>query len=69
MKKVFNVLLALCVVGLLFICWRSIQDDIDFNKEVTERENAVKERLLQIRAAEEEWKLQSEVIATASSSS
>ena len=61
MKKVFNVLLALCVVGLLFICWRSIQDDIDFNKEVTERENAVKERLLQIRAAEEEWKLQSEV--------
>ena len=60
MKKVFNALLALCVVGLLFICWRSIQDDIDFNKEVTVRENAVKARLLQIRAVEEEYKLQHE---------
>ena len=59
MKKVFNVLLALCVVGLLFICWRSIQDDIDFQKEVTVRENAVKARLLQIKAVEEEYKLQS----------
>lgn len=59
MKKVFNALLALCVVGLLFICWRSIQDDIDFQKEVTVRENAVKARLLQIKAAEEEYKLQS----------
>ncbi|MBR4534322.1 MAG: hypothetical protein IKO85_07290 [Bacteroidaceae bacterium] len=58
MKKVFNVLLALCVVGLLFICWRSIQDDIDFGKEVTIRENAVKARLLEIKAAQEEYKLQ-----------
>lgn len=58
MKKVFNALLALCVVGLLFICWRSIQDDIDFKAEVTVRENAVKARLLQIKAAEEEYKLQ-----------
>lgn len=60
MKKVFNALLALCVVGLLFICWRSIQDDIDFKAEVTVRENAVKARLLQIKAAEEEYKLQHE---------
>ena len=60
MKKIFNVLLALCVVGLLVICWRSIQDDIDFQKEVTVRENAVKARLLQIRAAQEEFKLQNE---------
>ena len=58
MKKVFNVLLALCVAGLLFICWRSIQDDIDFSKEVTVRENAVKARLLEIKAAQEEYKLQ-----------
>ena len=59
MKKVFNALLALCVIGLLFICWRSIQDDIDFQKEVTVRENAVKARLLQIKEAEEQYKLQS----------
>ena len=58
MKKVFNALLALCVIGLLFICYRSIQDDIDFKAEVTVRENAVKARLLQIKAAEEEYKLQ-----------
>ncbi len=58
MKKLFNALLALCVVGLLFICWRSIQDDIDFQAEVTIRENAVKARLLEIRAVEEEYKLQ-----------
>ena len=58
MKKIFNVLLALCVIALLFICWRSIQDDINFQKEVSIRENAVKARLLQIRAAEEEFKLQ-----------
>lgn len=62
MKKVFNALLALCVVGLLYICWRSIQDDIDFKAEVTVRENAVKARLLQIKAAEEEYKLQHEGI-------
>ncbi len=59
MKKIFNALLALCVLLLLFICWRSIQDDIDFQKEVTVRENAVKARLLQIKAAEEEFKIQS----------
>ena len=58
MKKVFNALLALCVIGLLIICWRSIQDDIDFNKEVTVRENAVKARLLQIKEAQEQFKLQ-----------
>lgn len=59
MKKIFNALLAICVLGLLFICWRSIQDDIDFNKEVEIRQNAVKARLLQIRAAQEEFKYQS----------
>ena len=59
MKTIFNALLALCVIGLLFICWRSIQDDIDFQKEVTARENAVKARLMQIKAAQEEYKLQS----------
>ena len=34
MKKIFNALLVLCVIGLLFICWRSIQDDIDFKSEI-----------------------------------
>ena len=57
MKKIFNVLLVLCVVGLLVICWRSIQDDIDFQKEVTVRENAVftRPQLLPVRLRDVRW--------------
>nr|AIF26858.1 hypothetical protein [uncultured bacterium fosmid pJB135F11] len=58
MKKVINSILAVCVLLLLFICWRSIQDDQDFNAEVAYRESVVKARLLQIRAAEEAYKAQ-----------
>lgn len=60
MKKVINAVLAVCVLGLLFICWRSIQDNQDFNAEVSARENVVKARLLEIRAAEEEYKKQNQ---------
>lgn len=60
MKKVINGILAVCVLALLFICWRSIQDDQDFNAEVRNREIVVKARLLQIRSAEEAYKLQHE---------
>ena len=60
MKKIINGILAVCVLALLFICWRSIQDDQDFNAEVRNRESVVKARLLQIRSAEEAYKLQHE---------
>ena len=60
MKKVINGILAVCVLALLFICWRSIQDDQDFNAEVRNRESVVKARLLQIRSAEEAYKRQPE---------
>ena len=60
MKKKINVLLGICALLLLFICWRSIQDDQDFNATVEAREAVVKERLLQIRDAEEAYKQQSE---------
>ena len=60
MKKVINGILAVCVLALLFICWRSIQDDQDFNAEVRNPESVVKARLLQIRSAEEAYKLQHE---------
>ena len=60
MKKVINAILGVCALLLLFICWRSIQDDQDFNAEVAIRENVVKARLLQIRAAEEAYKAQNE---------
>lgn len=59
MKKKINVLLGICALLLLFICWRSIQDDQDFNATVEAREAVVKERLLLIRDAEEAYKQQS----------
>ena len=58
MKKVINLVLGICAVALLFICWRSIADDQDFNAEVAAREAVVKARLLEIRDAEEAFKNQ-----------
>ena len=46
MKKVINVILGICAVGLLFICWRSIRDTEDFDATVAARENVVKARLM-----------------------
>ena len=62
MKKVINAILGVCALLLLFICWRSIQDDQEFNAEVAAREAVVKARLLQIRTAEEAYKAQHEGI-------
>ena len=60
MKKGINVVLGICVVGLLFICWRSIKDTEDFDATVEARENVVKARLMEIRSAEEAYKAQHE---------
>ena len=57
-KKLINVFLGLCVVGLLFITWRSIQDTEEFDADVAARENVVKARLMEIRSAEEAYKAQ-----------
>ncbi len=58
MKKVINVILGICAVGLLFVCWRSIRDTEDFDATVKARENVVKARLMEIRSAEEAYKAQ-----------
>ena len=60
MKKGINVILGICAVGLLFICWRSIRDTEDFDATVAARENVVKARLMEIRSAEEAYKAQHE---------
>ena len=60
MKKGINVILGICVVGLLFICWRSIKDTENFDATVAARENVVKARLMEIRSAEEAYKAQHE---------
>ncbi len=58
MRKVINAVLTVCVVLLAVICWRSIQDDINFDKDVAYREAQVKARLMQIKDAEEAYKQQ-----------
>jgi len=52
MKVVMRVLLALAIVLLAYISWRSIQGPIDFNTEVAQRDQAVIQRLVDIRTAQ-----------------
>ena len=52
MKVVMRVLLALGIVLLAYISWRSIQGPIDFNAEVARRDQAVIQRLVDIRTAQ-----------------
>ena len=52
MKVVMRVLLALAIVLLAYISWKSIQGPIDFNAEVEKRDRAVIQRLVDIRTAQ-----------------
>ncbi|NMB06612.1 MAG: hypothetical protein GX976_09605 [Bacteroidales bacterium] len=52
MKVVMKVLLALAIVLLAYICWQSIKGTEDFNAEVARRDNAVIQRLVDIRTAQ-----------------
>ncbi len=56
MKTTINVILGVCVVAMLFICWRSIADQQQFDADVEQHEKDVKARLLEIRDAEEAYK-------------
>lgn len=58
MKKVINLVLGICVLGLLYISYSSIMEPINFNKQKDIREAAVKERLIQIRDVQEQYRLQ-----------
>lgn len=58
MKQVINVVLGLCALGLLYICYHSIHDTEAFDAEIAEREAVVKARLIEIRQAEEAYKAQ-----------
>lgn len=58
MKKAINVILGVCALALLYICYGSIMEPIRFNEERAMREAAVKERLLQIREAQEQYRQQ-----------
>ena len=52
MKKIVNIVLALCVVGLGYICVGSIMGSINFGKEREAREKEIIARLIDIRTAQ-----------------
>lgn len=52
MKVIMRVLLALAVVLLAFLCWKSIQGPIEFEAEVKKRDRVVIQRLVDIRTAQ-----------------
>ena len=55
MKKVINILLGLCIIGLAYIFYGSIMGPIKFDKEKSLRDEAVKNRLIDIRTAQVEF--------------
>jgi len=57
MRKIINFILLLCALGLCYACFMSIYSDIAFDSEKAARENAVKERLMNIRDAQEKFKM------------
>ena len=58
MKKIIvNSLLCICTIGLLAACFVSIYSDIAFDEEKAAREKLVIARMMQIRDAEEQYKL------------
>lgn len=58
MKKLINVVLGVCALAMLWICYRSISDQQSFETEVKQRELAVKARLIEIRQVEDAYKEQ-----------
>ena len=56
MKTVFNIVLGLCAVVLIYICYTSIMGPINFEKARKHREKAVIARLMDIRKAQQEYR-------------
>ena len=56
MKTVFNVVLGLCAVALVYICYASIMGPIEFEAEKKTRDAAVIARLIDIRKAQSEYR-------------
>lgn len=57
MKAVFNIVLGLCAVALVYICYNSIMGPINFEKDKKIREKAVIARLIDIRKAQQEYRM------------
>lgn len=57
MKAVFNIVLGLCAVALVYICYNSIMGPINFEKDKKIRDKAVIARLIDIRKAQQEYRM------------
>lgn len=58
MKKVINIILGLCIVGMAYLYYGSLMGPIKFTKEKEKRDNAVISRLLDIKSAQTEYRNQ-----------
>lgn len=56
MRKAFNIILGLCILVLIYICYASIMGPINFEKAKKHREKAVIARLIDIRKAQQEYR-------------
>ena len=56
MKVTLKILLAVAVVLLAYMCYRSVMGPIEFKDEKDRRENLIKARLIDIRKAQIEYK-------------
>lgn len=56
MKTVFNIILAVCIVVLVYICYASIMGPINFESAKQHRDAAVIARLMDIRKAQAEYR-------------
>jgi hypothetical protein len=66
MKTVINILLALFACALVYICYASIMGPIKFEEQKKVRDKAVTARLIDIRKAQQEYRIQNKQIYTAS---
>ena len=55
MKNVLKVVLLIAVAGLVFICYRSVMNPIEFQEVKEQREEVVIKRLVDIKKAQEEY--------------
>ena len=55
MKTVINIVLAACVIGLIYVCYGSIMGPINFDDAKKAREKQVIARLIDIRKAQLEY--------------
>ena len=57
MKTVINIVLGLCACALVYICYASIMGPINFDNEKKVRDRAVVARLIDIRKAQQEYRM------------